>query len=168
MSRPWVPLLVRLALGTALALVVWAVAALVGLFLPVPVLLSLGLAGGAIAWIVDQGADRADRLHAPALDLDVDYALPHAQDGRVRRLEDLAYSAQPRRRMTARGLARVLGEIADERAHDPDAPPLSPELTALLETARQPDAEAHPVPALDRARLHRFLRELAPREERTP
>lgn len=84
----------------------------------------------------------------------------------MRRLEDLAYGAQPRRRMTGRGLARVLGEIADERARDPEAPALSSDLARLIETARRPDAEENPVGAIDRRGLHRCLKELAPREER--
>ncbi|ASK66457.1 hypothetical protein CFK39_12235 [Brachybacterium avium] len=166
MIRPWLPLLARLGLGVLVSLALYGVCTLFGLFLPLPVLSSLGLAGGAIWWIIDVGVDRADRLDGPALDLDVDYALPHAQDTRVRRLEDLAYGAQPRRRMTHRGLLRTLGEIADERGRDPDAEPLSPDLTRLIETARQPDAEQHPVGPLDRRTLHRCLRELAQREER--
>ena len=121
MIRPWLPLLARLGLGVLVSLALYGVCTLFGLFLPLPVLSSLGLAGGAIWWIIDVGVDRADRLDGPALDLDVDYALPHAQDTRVRRLEGLAYGAQPRRRMTHRGLLRTLGEIADERGRDPDA-----------------------------------------------
>ncbi|ATG52735.1 hypothetical protein CFK38_15270 [Brachybacterium vulturis] len=166
MIRPWLPLLAKLVIGVLAALILYAVCALVGLFLPPPVLLSLGLACGTLWWIIDEGADRADQLHAPALDLDVDYALPHAEDTRVRRLENLAYGAQPSRRMTSRGLVRTLGEIADERGRDPDAPPLSTELTRLIDTARHPDAEQHPVGPLDRRALHRCLKELALREER--
>ncbi|MGO1407824.1 MAG: hypothetical protein ACTHV2_05455 [Brachybacterium sp.] len=166
MTRSWRPLLIRLGLGAALSLAAYFVCTLIGLYLPLAVLLAVGLTGGAALWIIDQGADRADQLHTPALDLDVDYALPHAQDTQVRRLEDLAYGAQPRRRMTGRGLARVLGEIADERARDPEAPDLSPALARLIETARRPDAEQHPVGAIDRRALHRCLTELAPGEER--
>src|SRR5690606_31658701 len=105
MIRPWLPLLVKLAIGVAPALAPYFVCTLFGLYLPLPILVSVGLACGAIWWIIDEGADRADQLHAPALDLDADYALPHAQDTRVRRLEDLAHGAQPSRRMTSRGLA---------------------------------------------------------------
>jgi len=166
MIRSWLPLLAKLALGTAGALLLYAVCTLFGLFLPLPILVSLGLACGAVWWIVDEGADRADQLHAPALDLDVDYALPHAQDTRVRRLEDLAYGAQPSRRMTSRGLVRTLGEIAEERSRDPDAPALSTGLTRLIETARHSDTEEHPVGPMDRRALHRCLNELAQREER--
>lgn len=166
MLRSWMPLLIRLALGAVLAVAAYFVCTLIGLYLPLAMLIAVGLTGGAAAWIINQGADRADQLHAPALDLDVDYALPHAQDTQVRRLEDLAFGAQPRRRMTARGLARVLGEIADERARDPEAPDLSPGLARLIETARRPDAEKHPVGTIDRRGLHRCLTELAPREER--
>lgn len=166
MIRSWMPLLIRLVLGAAAAVAAHLVCRIIGLVLPLPVLLSVGLACGTALWIIAQGADRADHLHAPELDLDVDYALPHAQDVQVRRLEDLAFGAQPRRRMTGRALARVLGEIADERARDPDAPDLSPALARLIETARRPDAEEHPVGAIDRRGLHRCLRELAPSEER--
>lgn len=166
MIRSWMPLLLRLALGAALAVLAFVVCTLLGLYLPLAMLIAVGLTGGAAVWIIDRGADRADQLHAPALDLDVDYALPHAQDTQVRRLEDLAYGAQPRRRMTGRGLARVLGEIAEERSRDPDAPELSPALSRLIETARRPDAEKHPAGTIDRRGLHRCLTELASREER--
>lgn len=166
MIRALLPLVVRLAISAVLTLLVIGISRMVGLFLPLPLLLSVGLALGGAWWIIHQGADRADQLHAPLLDLDADYALPHAQDMRVRRLEDLAHGAQPSRRMTSRGLARTLGQIADERAHDPDAPALSPRLTQLIETARHDDAENHPVGPLDRASLHHHLRELASGEER--
>lgn len=166
MIRAWLPLLTRLAGGVLIALVLYAACRLFALILPLPMLLACGLLAGAIWWALGVGADRADHLHAPALDLDADYALPHAQDTMVRRLEDLTYGAQPNRRMTSRGLVRTLGEIADERARDPDAPALSPGLTDLMETARHPDTENHPVGPLDRRALHRCLNELAPREER--
>lgn len=166
MIRPWLGLPVKLALGALVAVGLQLACILVGLILPLPMMIALGLLGGAVWWMLGSGAERADQLHAPALDLDVDYALPHAQDTRVRRLEDLAHGAQPSRRMTGRGLVRTLGEIADERARDPDAPPLSAALTQLIETARHPDAEGHPVGPLDRRALHRCLHELAPREER--
>lgn len=84
MTRSWRPLLIRLGLGAALSLAAYFVCTLIGLYLPLAVLLAVGLTGGAALWIIDQGADRADQLHTPALDLDVDYALPHAQDTRVR------------------------------------------------------------------------------------
>ncbi|MGP9611753.1 hypothetical protein ACT3TE_00675 [Brachybacterium sp. AOP42-B2-9] len=166
MIRSWLPLLVKLAIAVVLALVLYFICTLFGLYLPLPILFSVGLACGAIWWIIDEGADRADQLHAPELDLDADYALPHAQDTRVRRLEDLAHGAQPSRRMTSRGLARTLGEIAEERARDPEAPALSTGLERLLEIARHPDAETHPVGPIDRRALHRCLTELASREER--
>jgi hypothetical protein len=166
MIRPWLPLLAKLAIGVVLALVLYFICTLFGLYLPLPILFSVGLACGAIWWIIDEGADRADQLHAPALDLDADYALPHAQDTRVRRLEDLAHGAQPSRRMTSRGLARTLDEIAEDRARDPEAPALSTGLERLLESARHPDAETHPVGPIDRRTLHRCLTELASREER--
>lgn len=159
-------LLLRLSLCAAAVLAAIGVAALFQVHVPVPIPLAVALAAGALWWAADQGAERADPLDAPELDLDADFALPHGQDMRVRRLEDLIHGAQPNRRMTARGLARLLGEIAEERARDPAAPPLSPGLRTLIETAREPDAAAHPVGPIDRRTLHRCLTELAPREER--
>lgn len=159
-------LLLRLLLCAVVALAAIGIAALFGVRVPLPIPLALALAAGALWWIADQGAERADPLDAPELDLDADFALPHGQDMRVRRLEDLVHGAQPHRRMTARGLARVLGEIAEERARDPEAPPLSPGLRTLIEAAREPDGAAHPVGPIDRRTLHRCLTELAPREER--
>jgi len=166
MIRAWLPLLIRLGGGVVIALVLYAGCRLFSLILPLPMLIAGGLLAGALWWALGAGADRADQLHAPALDLDADYALPHAQDTRVRRLEDLTYGAQPNRRMTSRGLVRTLGEIAEERARDPDAPALSPGLTSLIDAARHPDSETHPVGPLDRRALHRCLNELATREER--
>lgn len=166
MIRTWMPLLIRLGIGAALALVTYLLCTLFGLYLPLALLITLGMLSGVVLWFLRVGADRAEGLLAPALDLDVDYALPHAQDTRVRRLEDLAHGAQPRRGMTQRGLGRLLGEIADERARDPDAPELSPALARLIETARRADAEEHPLGAIDRRTLHRSLTELAAREER--
>lgn len=166
MIRTWIGLPMRLALAALVAVVIQLACTLVGLVLPLSMLVALGLLGGALWWVLGAGAERADQLHAPALDLDADYALPHAQDTRVRRLEDLAHGAQPSRRMTSRGLARTLDEIAEERARDPEAPALSTGLERLLETARHPDAETHPVGPIDRRTLHRCLTELASREER--
>lgn len=159
-------LLLRLAIGLGLALAVVGVAALFDLRLPLPYPLALGLVGGAVSWLLDHSPDHADQLSAPALDLDVDYALPHGSDARVRRLEDMAWGAQPRQAMTARALARTLDEIAQERARDPDAPPLPEDLRALLREAREADPEAHPVPPIDRRALHRHLHQLADGEER--
>lgn len=153
-------LLAGLAIGLA------ALCSLFGLVVPLPLPAALGLLCGTVWWFLRHGADRADRPHPPELDLDADYALPHAQDMRVRRLEDLVHGAQPHRRMTARGLALLLGEIAEERARDPDAPPLDPALRDLIATARRDPAEGREVPPIDRKALHRFLHQLAPREER--
>lgn len=166
MSRDLWALLWRMLAGAAAALVLTGVCALFGLRIALPIPLALGLITGTALWIIHVGAARADHLHIPELDLDADYALPHGQDMRVRRLEDVIHGAQPSRRMTARGLGRVLGEAADARAGDPDVPPLSPRLTRLIAEARHPDAAEHPVGPIDRRTLHRYLRELAPGEER--
>ena len=155
------PLLMRMAVCVGAALAVVGVCALFGLHFSLPLPIALGVVGGALLWISHVGLPRADHLRAPALDLDADYALPHAQDQRVRRLEDMIYGAQPRRRMTARSLSRVLGEIADERGHDPAAPPLSADLASRIAKARHHDADDHPVGPIDRRTLHRYLRELA-------
>lgn len=169
MLKDALPLLVRLAACLLLAAAVIAVSATFGLRVSWPIPLALGLALGTVLWIVDRGADRAEQLHPPQLDLDADYALPHAQDMRVRRLEDAIYGAQPSRRMTARTLGQVLGEVADERDLDPDAPALSSNLSQLIERSRTPAAAERSVPAvspIDRRTLHRYLHELAAREER--
>ena len=161
MTRSQRSLLLHLLGGAVVAALVVAVCALFALRLSLPIMLAAGLAGGATLWVTMRSPARADHLDGPRLDLDVDYALPHGQDVRVRRLEDMIHAAQPSRRMTARSLARTLGEIADERARDPQAPPLSPQLTDLIARAREPDAEAHPIRAIDSRTLHRYLRELA-------
>ena len=150
-----------LAVGAAVALALACRPA--GLEVPLPLPVAAGTLAGAAWWYLHVGVDRAEPVRAPGLDLDVDYALPHAQDMRVRRLEDMIHGAQPHRRMTSRGLALVLAEIAEERAWDPEAPPLGPELEGLLRTVRTSDA---PVPPIDRPTLHRYLDELAAREER--
>lgn len=161
MTRGLLPLLWRLGVGVGIALLVVGVFTLFDLLIPLPVPIALGFVGGTIWWITRSEASRADELDAPELDLDVDYALPHSRDMRVRRLEDLVHGAQPSRRMTSRGLARTLGDVADERAHDPEAPPLSAGLTRLIAESHHPDAENHPVGPIDRRTLHRYLRELA-------
>ena len=166
MNRDLRRLLIHLLGGAALAVLAVGVAALFDLRIPLPIPLTIALLGATSWWIIRSGADRAENPEVPRLDLDADYALPHAQDTRVRRLEDLIHGAQASRRMTSRGLARALGDIADERAHDPAAPALSRDLARLIATARQPDAEAHPVGPIDRRTLHRYLRELAAGEER--
>lgn len=154
-------LLWRLLIGAGAALLAVAVTAPFGLRLSLPIPLALGLGGGALSWLLRFSPSRADHMDAPELDLDADYALPHAQDMRVRRLEDTIHGSQPSRRMTTRGLGRILGEVADERARDPQAPPLSADLRTLITEARRPDAEAHPVRPVDRRTLHRYLRELS-------
>lgn len=159
-------LLGRTAVTTAVAVLLALACALMGLVIPLPLPIALGLLAGAAWWFLHVGADRAEPSRAPRLDLDADYALPHAQDMRVRRLEDLIHGAQPHRRMTGRALALVLADIADERTRAPDAPPLGPELTALVRAARAAGGSQQPFPPIDRRTLHRYLDELAPREER--
>lgn len=166
MIRDLLPLLWRLGVCVGVALAAVGGFARFDLLIPLPVPIALGLVGGTIWWITRSGAARADQLDAPELDLDVDYALPHSRDMRVRRLEDLLHGAQPSRRMTSRALARTLGDIADERARDTGAPPLSDGLTRVIAQARHPDAEGHPVGPIDRRTLHRYLGELAAGEER--
>lgn len=156
-------LLWRTAVITAIMIVLALACGLAGLEVPLPVPIAAGIILGAVWWYLRAGTDRAEHARVPALDLDADYALPHAQDMRVRRLEDVVHGAQPNRRMTSRGLALVLAEIAEERARDPDAPPPGPELSRLLRTVRTDGAE---VPPIDRPALHRYLNELAVREER--
>lgn len=163
------PLLWRLAAGAGLAAAVVVVAGLFDLHIAWPVPLAVGLAVGAVMWMIHMEAARDEPLHHPDLDLAADYALPHAQDMRVRRLEDAVHGAQPSRRMTARSLGQVLGEIADERALAPDPPALSSELTTLIERSRTPagpDGSVPQVAPIDRRTLHRYLHELAAREER--
>ena len=163
------PLVWRMVAGAALAAVVIGVAALFDLRIAWPVPLAVGLVVGAALWMIHMEADRDEPPNHPDLDLEADYALPHAQDMRVRRLEDAVHGAQPSRRMTARALGQVLGEVADERAQDPTARPLSRDLVQLIERARTPadaDGTVPPVPPIDRRTLHRYLRELAAREER--
>ncbi len=161
-------LLWRVVVTTGAAILLALACGLADLVVPLPLPITLGVLAGAVWWFLHAGADRAERSRAPRLDLDADYALPHAQDMRVRRLEDLVHGAQPRRRMTGRGLALLLGEIADERARDPDAPPIGPELTELVRAARSAERSDQPFPPIDRRALHRYLDELAPRQERHP
>ena len=161
MTRELRSLVLHLLVSAVIALVVFGGLAAAGLTMALPTLLAAGLAAGAAVWLLRLEPSRADQIDAPALDLDVDYALPHGQDIRVRRLEDMIHGAQPNRRMTARTLARTLAEIAQERALDPQAPPLSPPLQDLIDRARHEDPEAAPIHAIDRRTLHRHLRELA-------
>lgn len=156
-------LLWRTAATTAAAVALALLCRFIGLQLSLHLPIAVGIVAGVMWWFLRVGPDRAEHTHVPEVDLDADYALPHAQDMRVRRLEDMIHGAQPHRRMTSRGLALVLADIAEERARDPDAPALGPELSRLLRTAR---TEGATVPPIDRRALHRYLDELAPREER--
>lgn len=161
MNRELRSVLLHLLVGAVIALVVFGGLAALGLWVALPTILAAGLVGGAAIWLLRLEPDRADQLDIPPLDLDVDYALPHGQDIRVRRLEDMIHGAQPNRRMTARTLARTLAEVAEERARDPQAPPLSPQLQDLIDRARHEDPEAAPIRAIDRRTLHLYLRELS-------
>ena len=112
-------LLLHVLGGAAAALALLGIFTFVGMRMSLPMVLAGGLAAGAAIWLVRLEPSRADQLDGPPLDLDVDDALPHGQDVRVCRLEDMIHGAQPHRRMTARTLARTLAEIAAERAQDP-------------------------------------------------
>ena len=79
------PLLWRLAAGAGLAAAVIVVAGLFDLHLSWPVPLAVGLAVGAVLWIIHMEADRDEPLHHPDLDLAADYALPLV--GRCRRIK---------------------------------------------------------------------------------
>src|SRR5690625_6702905 len=76
------PLLMRMAVCVGAALAVVGVCALFGLHFSLPLPIALGVVGGALLWISHVGLPRADHLRAPALDLDADYALPHAPEDR--------------------------------------------------------------------------------------
>lgn len=161
MSAGLKSLLLHVLGGAAAALALLGIFTFVGMRMSLPMVLAGGLAAGAAIWLVRLEPSRADQLDGPPLDLDVDYALPHGQDVRVRRLEDMIHGAQPHRRMTARTLARTLAEIAAERAQDPQAAPLSAPLQDLIDRAQVGDPEAPPIRAIDRRTLHRHLRELS-------
>lgn len=165
MSTDLRDLLLRLGICTAGILALVGVCALFGMRFALPLPIALGLMAGTASWLIQRTPVRADHADAPPLDLDADFALPHAQDMRVRRTEDMIHGAQPSRRMTSRSLARVLAEIDDERSRDPEAPALSPQLTRILDEAREADAAEHPVGPIDRRHLHRYLRELSGRPE---
>lgn len=166
--HPLVGLAWRLALCTTLALAAVAVLPIAGVRLALPVPIAVGLLAGGLWWTAVAAADRADATDPPALDREPDYALPHAQDMRVRRLEDMIHGAQPRRRMTTRALGRTLAEIAEERARDGRAPELSASLRAVIEQSRRGDADRDSVPPIDRRTLHTYLRELADDGEERP
>ncbi|PMC75578.1 MULTISPECIES: hypothetical protein [unclassified Brachybacterium] len=153
----------RLLICAAVIALAAAVGRMVGLLFPLPYLVTFAVLAAVLWWLFSRGSAASDSLDFPAYDLDGDYALPHGQDQRVRRLEDLVHGALPGRRMTQRGLAMTLGRIAAQRPAD--APPLSPDLTAWIDSAANADAQQHPVRPVDRRTLHRYLRELAAGEE---
>ncbi|EWS81878.1 hypothetical protein [Brachybacterium phenoliresistens] len=148
-------------IALAVALVVMLVLALAGAHLDPVLPVSLALAVAACSWFLRRGIARADASAAPPLDTDPDAARLDGRDLRVRRLEAAAYSAQPARKITARAIGQALGEIAAEREHREDAPPLSEPLRRLIAESAHEDHDAHPVAPIDRATLHRYLRELA-------
>lgn len=162
MTRDLRSLLVHLGGALAVGVVLVLVCRLFGLLLAPAVVAGAALLVGAAVWFLREPPERDAQPDPPPLDLDADYQLPHGQDARVRRLEEMVHGAQPSRRMTARSLARVLGEIADERARDPEAPPLDPELRDLIERAREGEGSDASAPAIDRRALHRFFRRLTP------
>lgn len=165
-TRPELPLLARdAALALLIALVLRLVLAWAGIHLATVPLLALALALAAGGWFLRRGLERAEASAAPELDPDPDAARPDARDQRVRRLEATAYSAQPARRTTSRALGQVLGEIAAERERREDARPLSVPLRRLIAESAAADHDAHPVAPIDRATLHRHLRELADETE---
>lgn len=161
LTQPVPRLLLRLAVAAVLATLLTLGLSLIGWYLDPVVPLTILLIAAAISWLLWLGIDIGDAVTVPRLDTDVDSMNPHAGDVRVRRLEDMMFAAQPRQRMTARSLGRTLGEIADERARHEDAPPLPKDLTDLIATSREEDAEAHPVRPVSRAALHRYLRILS-------
>lgn len=159
---PALDLPVRLLAGAAAALALVLVLRLAQIDLALPLPLALGIVAGAVSWALAARIERAEALDVPRPDLEADYALPHAQDTRVRRLEDMVHGAQPRRRMTGRALGQVLAELVAEHDRDPDAPPLSAELRRLTAGGGEDDS----VLTVDRRTLHHHLRELAAGEEK--
>lgn len=159
-------LLLRVTLGAVIALAIVGICGLFGLHLPLALLLAAGIGLAAAGWVIAHPPAQDPAPDPPPLDLEADFVLPHAQDLRVRRLEDILHGAQPSRRMTSRALGRVIEEIAEERSRNASAPPLSDELTAFITASRGPEATARTVGPLPRRTLHRFLRELAAGEER--
>ncbi|HIY24522.1 MAG TPA: hypothetical protein H9837_09515 [Candidatus Brachybacterium merdigallinarum] len=163
MTRILRGLVPRLLLAVAAVLLLVIALRLIGMHLALPVPLAVALAGGALWWIVGAGAEVAIPLESPELNLDPGYALPHAQDPAVRRIEDTLYGAQPRRRTSTRALGQLLGRLADQREHragPQGTPPLSPALQDLIGHSRDPKVHDAPRP-VDRRFLHRILHELA-------
>lgn len=163
MTRILRALIPRLLLAVTTMLLLVIALRLIGMHLALPVPLAIALAGGALWWIAGVAADVATPLETPELNLDPGYALPHAQDPVVRRIEDTLYGAQPRRRTSTRALGQLLGRLADQREHragPQGAPPLSPALQDLIGHSRDPQAHDAPRP-VDRRFLHRILHELA-------
>ena len=146
MTRILRGLVPRLLLAVAAVLLLVIALRLIGMHLALPV-----------------PAEVAIPLESPELNLDPGYALPHAQDPAVRRIEDTLYGAQPRRRTSTRALGQLLGRLADQREHragPQGTPPLSPALQDLIGHSRDPKVHDAPRP-VDRRFLHRILHELA-------
>ncbi|MFC0675256.1 hypothetical protein [Brachybacterium hainanense] len=160
-ARELAVLLRDIAIGLATALLAIIVLSFVGMHLQPILPLSLAVLGATGLWFLRRGISRADAADHPELDLDPDAARPDARDVLVRKMEAAAYSAQPSRKITGRAVSQILARIAEEREHREDVPPLSEGLRRLIAESQQGDHDAHPIGPIDRAALHRHLRELA-------
>lgn len=160
--RDWVlPLVARAVIWSAIAIAVVIVLRQFGLWTNPLVPVVLVVIATTLTFLARVPLQRAEPARRPILDPVPELVRGDSGDVAVRRIADAIHGAGPRRRMTGRALGRMLGDIAAERALDPAAPPLSPELQHLIAEAGHPDARAHPVGTIDRAALHRYLRELA-------
>ncbi|MDO5662266.1 MAG: hypothetical protein Q4G40_06195 [Brachybacterium sp.] len=128
----------------------------------------LALAGATLLWLLRSGVERAHSADVPRRNDDPEYASPDASDVRVRRLEDMVFSAQPSRRISQRALGQLLGHLADEalarrdraagRTADrsaEDRTELPEELRTLIRLSRTPDSTVSPI---TRRELHAHLR----------
>jgi hypothetical protein len=154
-------LVVHLAVAVLATVVLWVLLRIAGYVLnpvvPLGVLLVLSVA----VWLIRTGIEVAYPVQTPRLDTDPASGTPYSGDVTVRRLEDMMYAAQPQHRMTSRALGQMLGDAAEEHDDHEHAPALPGDLRHLITESRAQDPEAHPVPAVDRRTLHRYLRLLA-------
>jgi hypothetical protein len=161
MHRPLSRLGIHLAVAVVATAVLWLLLRIAGYILnpvvPLGVLLVLAVA----VWLMRSGIEVAYPVRTPRLDPDPTNGTPYSGDVTVRRLEDMMYAAQPQHRMTSRALGQMLGDAAEEHDTHEHAPALGEDLRHLIAESREPDADAHPVPPVDRRKLHRYLRELA-------